>query len=112
MLQRKKSRIINQIDNTKNPQTLAKWASVNDWSIQLAVARNPYTTGETLEKLSHHEDTLIRYKVAGAINAFPELLDILAKDKDWIVRWAVLKNPRTSKKTRKILLNDEILQGR
>ena len=71
-----------------------------------------YTTGETLEKLSHHEDTLIRYKVAGAINAFPELLDILSKDKDWIVRWAVLKNPRTSKKTRKILLNDEILQGR
>jgi len=112
-------------------ELLIKLSNSPDMGSRWAVAKNPHTPVEILEKLSHDEINLVRALVAtnpntpkevlkrlfsdekivrdglsGNPNTPVELLNILADDKDKMVRLRVAENPSTTKDILKKLSND------
>lgn len=112
-------------------ELLIELSSVNDMGSRWAVAKNPHTPSEILEKLSQDEINLVRALVATNPNTSAEvlrklfedekivrdglsgnpstpieLLDELAKDSDKMVRLRVAENPSASKEILEKLSND------
>jgi len=63
--------------------------------VRHAVALNPNTSPEILERLANDTDFWVRSSVAGNPNTPPETLERLANDEDYAVRWHVERNPNT-----------------
>ena len=121
-------------DKGKHPimtELLVKLSEVPDMGSRWAVAKNPHTPTEILEKLAKDEVNLVRALVAtnpntpteclysffedekivrdgisGNPNAPTELLEKLAEDSDKLVRLRVAENPATPKETLEKLQND------
>jgi hypothetical protein len=123
-------------DSEKEKSDVMIWLLVelsdsSDMSVRWAVAKNPHTPVEILEKLSNDEVNLVRALVATnpntpifILNKFfsdekivrdglsgnpstpTKILNILADDSDKMVRIRVAKNPLVSKETLLKLLND------
>jgi hypothetical protein len=71
------------------------------------LAYNPNTPPEILTILAQDKDGAVRYRVAYNTNTPPEILTLLAQDKDWIVRCGVAKNPNTPQEILTILARDK-----
>ncbi|MRI59126.1 MAG: hypothetical protein C6H99_06450 [Epsilonproteobacteria bacterium] len=121
-------------DKGKHPimtELLVELSEVPDMGSRWAVAKNPHTPTEILEKLAKDEVNLVRALVAtnpntpteclyaffddekivrdgisGNPNAPTELLAKLAEDSDKLVRLRVAENPATPKETLEKLQND------
>jgi 3-methyladenine DNA glycosylase AlkC len=76
------------------------------------VAENPNTPPEVLEKLANDVDYWVRYGVAENPNTPPKVLEQLATDEDYIIRCYVAKNPNTLPEVLEKLANDEDLYVR
>ena len=112
-------------------ELLIKLSDVEDMGSRWAVAKNPHTPPEILEKLSHDDINLVRALVAtnpntpvyvlnrlfsdekivrdglsGNPNTPVKLLNILADDKDKMVRLRVAENPSTTKEILQKLSTD------
>ena len=112
-------------------ELLIKLSQVPDMGSRWAVAKNPHTPSEILEKLAKDEVNLVRALVAtnpntpveclyelfedekivrdgisGNPNAPKELLDKLAEDSDKLVRLRVAENPATPKEILQKLTED------
>ncbi len=112
-------------------ELLIELSKVPDMGSRWAVAKNPHTPTEILERLAKDEVNLVRALVAtnpntpieclysffedekivrdgisGNPKAPVELLDKLAEDRDKLVRLRVAENPATSKETLEKLQND------
>ncbi|WP_187647539.1 hypothetical protein [Nitrosophilus labii] len=110
---------------------LIELSNVEDMGSRWAVAKNPHTPAEVLEKLSRDEINLVRALVAtnpntpinvlqnlfsdekivrdglsGNPSTPVKLLNILADDKDKMVRLRVAENPSTTEEILKKLSND------
>ncbi len=116
---------------------LAQLSNSSDMGVRWAVAKNPHSSVEILEKLSSDEVNLVRALVAtnpktpvsilnklfsdekivrdglsGNSSTSSKLLNILADDFDKMTRLRVGENPSTSKATLQKLLNDSDLNVR
>ena len=100
------------IKNLRDPILLDLCARIGNWYVKVAVCENYFTSRETCSKLSHDEDTMVRYAVAQSLRTSKEDLDNLSNDEQWIVRLGVLRNPNTREETRDRLKQDPVLQGR
>ena len=112
-------------------ELLKELSEVQDMGSRWAVAKNPHTPVEVLEKLSHDEVNLVRALVAtnpntpktvlnrlfsdekivrdglsGNPNTPVKLLNILADDKDKMVRLRVAENPSATKEILEKLSKD------
>jgi hypothetical protein len=78
------------------PETLARLANDNIWSVRHGVAENPNTPPETLDRLAIDDDSFwVRFYVARNPNTLPETLERLANDENSYVRSGVARNPNT-----------------
>jgi hypothetical protein len=68
------------------------------------LAKNPNTPPELLEVLATDEDWEVRYWVATNPNTPPEALKVLATDKYGNVRYCVAKNPNSTELMRRLVL--------
>ena len=66
------------------------------WLVRAAVAGNPKTPPDVLERLSKDQAMPVRRAVAGNPKTPPEVLERLAKDLAWLVRAAVAGNAATT----------------
>ncbi len=112
-------------------ELLIALSKVPDMGSRWAVAKNPHTPREILEKLAKDEINLVRALVAtnpntpieclerfmedekivrdgisGNPNAPANILEELAKDSDKLVRLRVAENPATPKEVLEVLAND------
>ena len=76
-------------------ETLERLANDNDWEVRYYVARNPNTPPEILERLENDRDPHVRIGIAYNPNTPPEILERLANDENWVVRYRVAQNPNT-----------------
>lgn len=73
--------------------------------ILAVLASHPAINAETMARLATCSSPVKR-ALAGRVNAAPELLDVLARDRDWETRLHVAGNPVTSEATLRQLAND------
>ncbi len=78
------------------------------------IAENPNTPPEILTILARDKDWDVRYEVAWNPNTPPEILTILARDESVGVRYGVANNPNTPPEALTILARDkdEYVRGR
>ena len=93
----------------KNPHTpveiLEKLADDEVNLVRALVATNPNTPSATLYKL-FEDEKIVRDGISGNPNAPLDLLEKLAEDSDKLVRLRVAENPTTSKEILQKLAND------
>lgn len=82
-----------------------KYADV--WSIMREVAGNPCTPEDVLTSLVEHHISNVRVAIAGNRKAPAELLQRLALDDEWMVKWALTQNPTTPSKILVGFVSDE-----
>jgi hypothetical protein len=70
-------------------------AQSDDYRLRVASAKNPSTTPEILDTLSHDHTISVKCSVGYNKNTSPQTLELLAKDKDRRVRSAVAGNINT-----------------
>lgn len=71
------------------------------------IASNINTPSSVLEKLAYNESFMIRYKVAKNKKITKEILEILAKDESYFIRYEVAQNPKSNIETLELLAKDE-----
>ncbi|MBR4178160.1 MAG: hypothetical protein IKR57_02285 [Bacilli bacterium] len=102
--------MFNNIANAKNPnstdETLFNLSKSNNWRIRQAVASNPKCPSIVLESLSNDSNLDVRVAVASNTKCPPNALLELSKDIVLKVRESVVKNPNTPEEALKILLED------
>ena len=80
----------------KTPKFVLNWlANDKEYYVRRAVAENPNTSTETLERLANDKYWTVRCWVAYNPNTPQETLERLANDRDWYVRSYVAGNHNT-----------------
>ena len=86
-------------------EILDELADDKDTSTVLSVASHPNTSFETLLRMASESRLSVRFALA-QYQSNPELLKLLAKDKNPMVRGYVVENPNTPDSVLKEMLND------
>ena len=74
---------------------------------RLNLAKDPNATVEILQNLARDENYYVRYEVARHPNATVEILQGLAQDKDYYVRYGVSQHPKATVEILQGLARDE-----
>jgi hypothetical protein len=89
---------------------LVRQSNSRSTAVRLAVARNPNSPADLLDRLSKDPDSKVRREVAWNPNCPADLLDRLSKDEYWGIRIAVAENPNCPIDLLVLLMRDEYIE--
>ena len=98
--------LADRINLEENPDELKKCADSPYKPVRLAVAKNKYTSKETLALFSKDTEEEVKIAVIDNENVSEDILQKLANDKNYMVRWRVALNKKTPKETLILLSQD------
>lgn len=95
-------------DPSTSPEELDRLSHDSDEDVRCWVAEHPLTSTETLNRLSHDLEWLVRLQVAGHLSLSHEAFERLSHDPIGSVRWAIALNPMVPVGFLILLVSDEV----